>query len=99
MKKETQERTAGQGTGRSAEAKGKLPLIAYVVCAWPLVLVGIGGAIGGGLGGAAVAVNLTVYKSRLPVLAKVLLNIGAGFTAIAIWYAIARVIQSSLPSS
>ncbi len=44
----------------------KLPASAHVLCGWPLLLVLIGGAIGGGLGGAAYAINIGIYKSSLP---------------------------------
>ena len=44
----------------------KLPPLAHVVCGWPLLLVIIGGAVGGGLGGLAYGINVAIYKSRLP---------------------------------
>ncbi len=65
----------------------KLPAGAYVLCGWPLFLVAIGGAIGGGLGGAAFVINLKIYKSNLPTAAKVALNLFTGFAAIGIWLA------------
>jgi hypothetical protein len=73
----------------------KLPPVAHVMCGWPLLLVAIGGAIGGGLGGAAYGANLAIYKSKLPVAAKVVLNLVAGFAAIGIWAAIAVAIHSA----
>src|SRR6266481_4821615 len=52
-----------------------LPKWAHLLCGWPLVLVAFGGAIGGGLGGAAYGVNLMIYKSHLPLAVKVALNL------------------------
>lgn len=82
-----------QGSGRS-EAKHKLPAIAHVMCGWPLAMVAFGGAIGGGLGGVAYAINIALYKSSLPVAAKVALNLMTGAAAIVIWAVIAGVIHS-----
>ena len=70
-------------------------VVMHLLCGWPLVLVLVGGAIGGGLGGAAYAVNVAIYKSKLPVIAKVALNLVVGVAAIGIWLAIALAIQSS----
>ena len=70
----------------------KLPIKVHLACAWPLILVGIGGAIGGGLGGAAYAINLKIYQSTLPIAAKVALNILTGLSAFGIWLAIAMLI-------
>ena len=67
------------------EKPAKLPAGAYLICGWPLILVAFGGALGGGLGGLAYGLNILIYKSRLPVPAKVVLNLMAGFAAIGIW--------------
>ena len=71
----------------------KLPVMAHVMCGWPLILVGIGGAIGGALGGVAYAINLAIYKSKMPVIFKLILNLGVGFSAIAVWWIIASAIR------
>jgi hypothetical protein len=73
----------------------KLPPLAYVVSGWPLLLVLIGGAIGGALGGAAFGVNLAIYKSRLPLAAKIALNLATGLAAAALWLTIAMAIVRS----
>ena len=83
---------ASQDTG--AETKGKMPVIGHILCGWPLLLVAIGGAIGGGLGGGAYAINVGIYKSQLPIPAKVFLNIIVGSAAIVIWYSIAMALRS-----
>ena len=66
----------------------KLPSIAYVLTCWPILLVLVGGAIGGGLGGLACGVNLHVYKSSLPVAAKVAIIPLTGVAAVGLWLAI-----------
>lgn len=73
----------------------KLPPWAYVLCGWPLLLFGIGGAIGGGLGGAAFGINVSTYKSSVPIAAKCVLNILTGLGAAGIWFAIALAINSA----
>ncbi|MHC4084561.1 MAG: hypothetical protein ACYSWZ_02685 [Planctomycetota bacterium] len=74
--------------------KEKMPVIGHILCGWPLLLVAIGGAIGGGLGGGAYAINVGIYKSQLPIPAKVVLNIIVGSAAIVIWYSIAIALRS-----
>jgi hypothetical protein len=66
----------------------KLPTIAHVVCGWPLILMFIGGAIGGALGGLAYVINLSIYKSKMPAALKFVLNPLVGILAIAVWYMI-----------
>jgi hypothetical protein len=77
------------------EKPGKLSASAYLICGWPLVLVAFGGAIGGGLGGLAYGLNLLIYKSKLPLLAKLVLNFLTGVAAIGIWAAIAAALHPS----
>ena len=57
-------------------------------------MVAFGGAIGGGLGGAAYGVNLWIFKSRLPLAAKVALNVFTGCAAFVLWATIASAIHS-----
>ena len=73
----------------------KLPLQAHLACGWPLVLVFVGGAIGGGLGGMAYAINMAVYRSQMPLVAKVLSNLAIGFVAIALWMGIILAIKTA----
>ncbi len=72
----------------------RLPISAHLLCGWPLVLVAFGGAIGGGLGGAAYGVNLMIYKSHLPLAVKVALNLVTGSAAFVLWALIASAIHS-----
>lgn len=78
-----------------ATEKVKLPIGVHIMCGWPLLLVAIGGAVGGGLGGAAYAINMSIYKSQMPMVAKVLLNLLVGFAAIGIWLGIAIAIGAA----
>ncbi len=64
---------------------GKLPAIAHVLCGWPLLLVAVGGLIGGALGGLAYGINIACYKSSMPVIFKIILNIIVGGAAIVLW--------------
>jgi hypothetical protein len=73
----------------------RLPISAHPLCGWPLVLVAFGGAIGGGLGGAAYGVNMMIYKSRLPLAVKVALNLLTGSVAFMLWALIASAIHSN----
>jgi hypothetical protein len=93
MTQEKDEITGSESAPPSLVEKPKLPVSAHVICGWPLLLVAIGGAIGGGLGGAAYGINVAIYKSKLPIPAKIALNGLVGLAAVAIWIAIAMVIQ------
>ncbi len=75
--------------------ESKLPASAHLLCGWPLLLVAIGGAIGGGLGGLAYGINVKIYKSELPTAAKIVLNPVVGLTAIALWLVIVTLIQAA----
>ena len=71
------------------------PLI-YVACGWPLLLVLVGGLIGAAFGGAAFGINLAIYKSRLPLAVKIILNPIVGVAAIGLWLVIAVAIGAAL---
>lgn len=71
----------------------RMPIQGHLLCGWPLLLVVIGGAIGGGLGGMAYAINGTVYKSDLSIPVKIILNIVIGGTAIVLWLGIGMAIE------
>jgi hypothetical protein len=78
-----------------ADAEIKLTPRDHVMCGWPLVLVAVGGAVGGGLGGLAYGINVWVYKSKLPTAVKIVLNPLIGLAAIAGWLAIAAAFHSA----
>lgn len=76
-------------------SKPKLSTNAYLMIGWPLCLVLIGGAIGGGLGGVAYMINLKIYKSNLPNFQKIILNLICGFSAFVMWWFIAQWLRRS----
>ena len=78
-------RAAQIGKVKPAADSEKLSTAAQLLCAWPLILVVLGGAIGGGLGGLAWGINVKIYKSRLPRAAKIASNLGVGAAAICLW--------------
>ena len=77
----------------SQAMKEKLPTSAHILCGWPLLLVIIGGAIGGALGGLAYVINIAIYKAETPTLAKIVLNIFVGLSAIGIWLSIVMALR------
>jgi hypothetical protein len=74
----------------------EIPKSAHLMCAWPLLLVAVGGLVGGALGGLAYGINIAIYKSTLPAAVKVILNPIVGVAAIGGWLAIAMAIQSAM---
>ncbi len=60
---------------KNTPTKEKLPTVAHILCGWPLILIAIGGAIGGGLGGLAYGINIGIYKSKMPLIVKIALNL------------------------
>jgi len=66
-------------------ASEKLETRVHLMCGWPLALVFVGGAIGGGLGGGAYAINLALHKSKLPAPLKVIGNVAVGTVAVLLW--------------
>ena len=76
--------------------KVKIPAVAHVFCGWPIILIIIGGAIGGGLGAVAYFINLAIYKSRLHTPIKIMLNVLAGLSAFGIWLTVTYGIQNEI---
>ena len=74
-----------------AELNKKLPLKAHLICGWPIFLIFIGGAIGGVLGVAAYYFNITLYKSDLPLKAKITQSLLAGLGAFVALFVFAMV--------
>lgn len=60
-----------------------------------MALVFIGGAVGGGLGGAAYGINVRIYKSHMPVAVKIFLNLLVGGSAVALWLVVVALIQNA----
>ncbi|EOQ61333.1 hypothetical protein F935_02996 [Acinetobacter calcoaceticus ANC 3811] len=64
------------------QSEKKVPVKAHILSAWPLLLMLVGGAIGGVLGASAYSINIKIYKSNLSNVAKILLNLLTGLTAV-----------------
>lgn len=77
--------TDQHSSASSGNSTDKLSPKAHLFCGWPLLLLFIGGAFGGGMGAVAYAVNVAIYKSKLPIVAKILLNLLVGFAAFGMW--------------
>ena len=92
---ETHQQLPPKDGSPEVKPQAKLAAGAHVMCGWPLVMVFFGGAIGGGLGGAAYGINVAIYKSKLPMAAKILLNVLTGVAAIGLWAVIVAAIQSA----
>lgn len=92
-RKVTPARAPMSGKPNTVQAE-TLPVIAHILCGWPLILAFFGGAIGGGLGGLAYGINIAIYKLSIPTVLKIVLNIIVGVAAIGIWFVIASAIAS-----
>ena len=79
-------------------AKPKLTTMQQVFCAWPLILVIVGGAIGGLCGGVAWAINTRIMSSGMSAPARYGICVITGVVAAVVWYfaalALAPVIAS-----
>lgn len=67
----------------------KLSPLVSIACFWPVILVAFGGLVGGILGGDAGAVNMALYRSKLPRWSLWLLNPAVGLAAFLLWLIIA----------
>ena len=65
------------------------PKYVHVICGWPLVLVFMGGAIGGGLGGAAYGLNHYIYGKTKSVPITLVASLISGACAFVLWLVIA----------
>ena len=85
-------------TGAATPAKPKLSILQQVLCAWPIALVAIGGALGGACGGAAWAINMKIMQSKLPEPARYGLIIVTGLAAIAVYFVAVIALMKLFPS-
>ncbi|MCA9274719.1 MAG: hypothetical protein KDA29_01710 [Phycisphaerales bacterium] len=77
----------------------KIPALVSIACFWPVALVAFGGLVGGILGGIAGAVNLALYRSKLPRWSLWLLNPAVGLAAFLLWLIIAVAIGLAMQSN
>ena len=73
-----------------------VPTLGHILSGWPLMLVFVGGAIGGALGALAYTANLSIYKSNLPSVVKIILNPIIGIVAFVLWFFISLSIRQAL---
>lgn len=68
-----------------------------IFCAWPLVLVAFGGALGGGLGALAWAINVKIMKSDYIALVTYPAVILMGLSAFAVYFGIVAYLVIQYP--
>jgi hypothetical protein len=68
----------------------------YVVIALPLVLIGIGGAIGGMIGAIAATFTRSIMRSNLNPVMRYAASVGVTIIAVTIWYALVLIIRSAM---
>ncbi|QHI70566.1 hypothetical protein [Tichowtungia aerotolerans] len=73
----------------------KIPTRIHITCAWQLIPLFIGGAIGLVLGGLAYWANITLYKSNCSRLLVWILVPMIGVVAIMLWLAAGILLQSA----
>lgn len=78
--------------GRLIEVGKSIPIWLVVVAMLPIGLVGVGEALGGGLGGAGAAANLGVARSSLKLPAKLAIMIGIAALAVGTYAVIAALL-------
>jgi hypothetical protein len=67
-------------------AKPKLSAVQQAFCAWPLVLVFVGGAIGGACGGVAWSINTRIMSSEISAPLRYVLCVITGIVAAVVWF-------------
>jgi hypothetical protein len=74
-----------------------LPAYAIVFIYLPLALIAFGGAIGGGCGGAAAAINAGIFRSDFHPAVKILLSLLSAMGAILLWLVFAVIFGLAFP--
>lgn len=75
---------------------GELTPVAHMLCAWQFVFLFLGGLVGGGLGGIAYAINVAIYKTRLPTPAKIISIIAVGIGAMIAYFIVIVMLHLAL---
>lgn len=70
---------------KTLDDKKKLQWYEHLACGWPLVLVGIGGALGGLCGGAAYVISAKIFRKEIPSTKKYIYAILVGLSAIVVY--------------
>ncbi|MEZ5893825.1 MAG: hypothetical protein R3C58_11880 [Parvularculaceae bacterium] len=74
-----------------------LSVVEKAFCFWPLALILVGGAIGGALGGGAVALNFKIMQGSWPAPAKYALAVLTGVGALVLHIFVALVLALLFP--
>jgi hypothetical protein len=82
--------------GSTIKVTNDLAWYEYVAIASPLILVGLGGAIGGGIGGAAVFVNRSVMRSEMDPALRYLVTFGMAIASFLLWLIVASSLRSAM---
>ena len=75
---------------------GEMTPIAHMLCGWQFVFLMLGGLVGGGLGGIAYAINVAIFKTRLPTPAKIVSIIAVGIGAMIAYFVVLVMLQIAL---
>lgn len=78
-----------KGGGLDLRLGETYPMALGILAFLPFVLVGVGGAIGGAMGGVGWAINLMIARSTLPMPVRAAAMIGVTFAAAAVWFVLA----------
>ena len=82
--------------GNTVKVTNSLAWHEYIVIGLPILLVGIGGAIGGAIGVSATYLNGRVMRSSLHPVMRYAAAIGVAIAAFAVWLAISLTIRSMI---
>ena len=64
----------------------QVPFWAHILCGWPLFLILVGGAIGGGLGGLAYGISISIFKTTVPMPVKIIAPMFIGMAAVVLYF-------------
>lgn len=70
----------------------------YLAMGWPIALMFVGGAVGGGCGGAAYVVNCYIFKSKLSTPMKYVCSFLVGIGAIILYMVCVMILLSLFPA-
>jgi hypothetical protein len=89
----------GVMTQQQTTERRKLTPVEHAACAWPIVLVLIGGAIGGAAGGAAWAINTRIMASAMSAPMRYGLVVATGIGAFVLYLAIVFALATTFPGT
>jgi hypothetical protein len=75
---------------------GPVPLAVRILTLLPMLLVGIGGALGGIVGALGFVANSTVARTRIPSVVKALIMVGVSIVAYVVWLVLAVAVDGAI---